>query len=852
MMTSKQNIVMWLKVLALMSLVNEGKQQCSSEKASIVYSWSSIQYDWPNASMMEDYNKSMKYIQENNIVAGIRVYKGDIFVVTPKWRNGVPSSLNRVVMRNNTSVFQPFPNWDYHASTGCEALQYVQAIEIDPNTGYMWMVDTGRVNYFAADGTKPQDLCQPKIIIYDLNKHQEVKRYVFPSSIVSKNTSFINDIVLDYYMGEARFAYLPDTFEGKLIVYDAALNKSYYYQDPVSMAPDLSKKSITINGVTVDVPIGINGIAMSPDFRFVYYGSVAGITMYQVPTYILRKEFTNEAYRKEVRKVGDKPSQSDGMAMTVKGNLYFGALTKTSLYKWNVYLDSSLPVGSDRVLMKTVEAVACNNETMQWIDTIGVDEQGILWFTASPIQKFLLGMLDFSGKSGPNFYILRMNISDMGYLYNAKVRTSEASNRYGEAELMYNWPVLDFDWTNEAVKKNYTDQKLYIPENNPFTGIKVYKRKVYINVPRWRKGVPSSLNVLLERDGKVILKPFPNWEMQKLGDCNAIQFSQSMEIDPNTGWMWIIDTGRINIFSADNSSEENYCPGKLIIYDINNDREIRRYVFPASQVDPYKTFLNDIVLEYIDGVARNAYITDTLNYKLIKYDFVANTSHVFDDPASMKPEPNTGYVEVNNKTVNVSRLGINGIAMSADFKYLYYSLVSGFAVYQVPTSILRNNVPDSVFKSNVQNVGTRSDYTDGMLYTLKGSLYYPALSESALYRWDVQKDLSYSGIDKAKLKSTNLFYRNSKTAQWIDTLGVDDEGYIWFTAPAVQRFLTGDMNFTGKDPNFYIWRVFMDDKGYLSDAKARTDFVIGGASKTFSLYSIAVTILYFISGFMIY
>ena len=27
-------------------------------------------------------------------------------------------------------------------------------------------------------------------------------------------------------------------------------------------------------------------------------------------------------------------------------------------------------------------------------------------------------------------------------------------------------------------------------------------------------------------------------------DCNAIQFSQSMEIDPNTGYMWVIDAGR--------------------------------------------------------------------------------------------------------------------------------------------------------------------------------------------------------------------------------------------------------------------------------------------------------------------
>ena len=27
------------------------------------------------------------------------------------------------------------------------------------------------------------------------------------------------------------------------------------------------------------------------------------------------------------------------------------------------------------------------------------------------------------------------------------------------------------------------------------------------------------------------LKPFPSWEMQKLGDCSAIQFVQSMQVN---------------------------------------------------------------------------------------------------------------------------------------------------------------------------------------------------------------------------------------------------------------------------------------------------------------------------------
>ena len=33
-------------------------------------------------------------------------------------------------------------------------------------------------------------------------------------------------------------------------------------------------------------------------------------------------------------------------------------------------------------------------------------------------------------------------------------------------------------------------------------------------------------------------RPYPNLEFQKVGDCNAIQFVQGMQIEPN-GVMWL-------------------------------------------------------------------------------------------------------------------------------------------------------------------------------------------------------------------------------------------------------------------------------------------------------------------------
>ena len=54
-------------------------------------------------------------------------------------------------------------------------------------------------------------------------------------------------------------------------------------------------------------------------------------------------------------------------------------------------------------------------------------------------------------------------------------------------------------------------------------------------------------------------------------NCEALQFSQSMEIDPTTGYMWVIDTGR-----RDTSSDPiNACPAKILIIDLQTNQARR-------------------------------------------------------------------------------------------------------------------------------------------------------------------------------------------------------------------------------------------------------------------------------------
>ncbi len=177
---------------------------------------------------------------------------------------------------------------------------------------------------------------------------------------------------------------------------------------------------------------------------------------------------------------------------------------------------------------------------------------------------------------------------------------------------------VNYLWDEDHVEEEYLASGEFIPSVNVITGIKVgpgaqanpEATTVYLAVPRWFGGVPSTLNkVTLDLTQSMpiqnpILEPYPSWDMQEVGNCDKLQHVQSMEID-NNGHMWVIDTGRLGIFSAE---PDNACPPKLVIIDTETGEMVDEpYIFPAS-VAPYDSvFLNDIT---VDNTRNIAYITD--------------------------------------------------------------------------------------------------------------------------------------------------------------------------------------------------------------------------------------------------
>jgi hypothetical protein len=399
-------------------------KQVSSNTAEIYAEFVTLNYTWDSTHVYEEYVNSGKFIVSNCILAGIKIdAEQNIFVTVPRWRPGVPATLNKLIPTADSTlttdfVLEPYPSWDIQEEGVPGDLQFVQSMIIDAKSR-MWVIEVGRTNIFEAvptDGT-------PGIWIIDLLTDTVISKYYFPESVASSSNSFVNDIVLDENL---EIAYLSDAWgDGGLIVYDYKGNTSLRYSGP-STERDPSYVMI-INGVNYGNNIfttPVDGIGLSPDYKYVYYCNVQGRYLYRIPAAVLRDPAsTQEEIDNAVVNLGTKPP-SDGIQFW--GDvLYYGSLPESTYYAVQLgeddilnVTDKAVPVWPDQVNMRWVRHYFCLFKPERCylifdvqIDTFSLDliDSEVMWFVSNSLDLYIVNEMDFSGESGPNMRISRSN-----------------------------------------------------------------------------------------------------------------------------------------------------------------------------------------------------------------------------------------------------------------------------------------------------------------------------------------------------------------------------------------------------------------------------------------------------------
>ena len=269
--------------------------------------------------------------------------------------------------------------------------------------------------------------------------------------------------------------------------------------------------------------------------------------------------------------------------------------------------------------------------------------------------------------------------------------------------MLHSFTVVDYDWHAIGISKGEALRRgqdaataanqfrgAFIPKNNAITGLKWYGGDVFVTVPRWLPGVPSTLNKVIVNetcDGGTctnvsLLQPYP-MPIYNSTEPSKIKYVQSMEIDYENV-MWILDVGRLNIADPATSTEG---AAKLVLWDMEkNKQKGEEYEFPASVAPHNSTFLNDLMVDVPNQIA---YISDAGSGAIVVVDMRRRVSVRFHG-ASTKRDPAYKYVvegwDYGNGTATTPA---DGIALTPDRQWLYWCPCQGQQLYKVQTIYLQ-------------------------------------------------------------------------------------------------------------------------------------------------------------------
>lgn len=66
----------------------------------------------------------------------------------------------------------------------------------------------------------------------------------------------------------------------------------------------------------------------------------------------------------------------------------------------------------------------------------------------------------------------------------------------------FQWKQMNFDFRNDADRRDAIENGTFIPSNVIPMGIEVYKDRLFITLPRWKPGVPATLTYI-DLNGKL-------------------------------------------------------------------------------------------------------------------------------------------------------------------------------------------------------------------------------------------------------------------------------------------------------------------------------------------------------------
>jgi sugar lactone lactonase YvrE len=281
----------------------------------------------------------------------------------------------------------PFP------AEGQEALfQSPLGVVVDAQD-QLWIIDPGN------HGTG-----QPSLIAFDLATGAVTHNHAFADDIAPLG-SFLQDMQVS---SDGRWIYIADVgFWAKrpaIVVYDTqteiarrVLNRheSVY---PQNLLIRNQIKDMSFVGGILEMKTGIDGIALSRDDAWVYYGAMNHDTLYRIPASALQDpSLSDEELVTKIEEVGQKPL-NDGFSIDDQNNVFIT----------DVEHQAVVAMAPDGTLTTVVK-----DDRIRWADGLSFGPDGWLYLADSAIPHLALQSADHHAAQAP-YYIWRFQPGTSG------------------------------------------------------------------------------------------------------------------------------------------------------------------------------------------------------------------------------------------------------------------------------------------------------------------------------------------------------------------------------------------------------------------------------------------------------
>ncbi|XP_034948272.1 protein yellow [Chelonus insularis] len=378
-------------------------------------------------------------------------------------------------------------------------------------------------------------------------------------------------------------------------------------------------------------------------------------------------------------------------------------------------------------------------------------------------------------------------------------------------ETVFSWKQVAYNFPNDSVLNAYKASDDYIEGNNVPLGMNVWGDKLFITVPRWKKGVASNLNYISlsdaasAKDTSPLLNPYPDWESNDIHSPDALVNILRVRVDA-CDRLWGVDSGVDDILGEFKQVQ----PKKLIAIDLKTNKIILKYTFKDSDIKS-DTFFADTVIDVDPKNCSDAYVynSDLGAYGLVVYSLAKNDS--------WRISHNYFHIDPLNSDFNVSGLtfqwtdGVFGLALSPPkedgSKTLYFHSMAGIHEFYVSTSILKNQtaLADPRVWTEFHIAGNKGPMTQGtssMYDPETGIIYFALVNKNAVACWDTKKELNPDNF--------RIVAKNEETLVFPNDIIIEPKTRKFYClADKLPIFMYSKYNI--ESTNFYIHSASLDD-----------------------------------------